>query len=153
MPNRHPPEEGGQSRQSEPRGAACRVGTSAAFHWGSKSKLCPPVTGGKRRKVPIVPAASSWRVIGPLPKEFFTMQVIIRRFAAIAVLEVTTLCAACRENPAGATSAPSGARLDGGVTFGSGGRSGPLVPQNTTVAVDSVSTATNRGGVTFGSGG
>ena len=48
------------------------------------------------------------------------MQAITRASAAVAVIAITTLCAACRDNPAGVSIAPSAARMDGGVTFGSG---------------------------------
>jgi len=81
------------------------------------------------------------------------MQAITRASAAVAVIAITTICAACRENPAGVSIAPSAARMDGGVTFGSGGRTALPTTENTTMAVDSGSTAANRGGVTFGSGG
>ena len=47
--------------------------------------------------------------------------------------------------------APTHPRLDGGVTFGSGGRT--AIDPEKTMAADSGSTTTNRGGVTFGSGG
>jgi len=81
-----------------------------------------------------------------------------RRFAAAVIVLSAAFAGACAgENPAGVS--PSGARFNGGVTFGSGS----LVPapddsetttagggENTTAA-DSTSTA--RGGATFGSGG
>jgi hypothetical protein len=70
-----------------------------------------------------------------------------RHSATLAALTICAMTAACSaENPA-APAASSGRRLDGGVTFGSGGRT----DINTSTAADSGSTAT-RGGVTLGSG-
>jgi len=80
------------------------------------------------------------------------MQAIIRRSALAAAVALSVASGACSgDNPAGAAAAPSARRLDGGVTFGSGGRtfSGPT--DNTTTAADSGSTAA-RGGLTLGSG-
>jgi len=82
------------------------------------------------------------------------MPTIIRRSALAAAFTLCVMSGACSgENPAGTAVAPSAARLDGGVTFGSGGRTSTGTGSNTTTAADSGSTATNRGGVTFGSGG
>jgi hypothetical protein len=82
------------------------------------------------------------------------MSSIIHRSAIAVALTLCVMVGACSgENPAGTAVAPSGPRLGGGVTFGSGGRTSPGTENNTTTAVDSGSTATSRGGVTFGSGG
>lgn len=81
------------------------------------------------------------------------MYPLLCRTVAVAVAAVLSagVTACSGDNPAGATAAASGAFMDGGVTFGSGGRAGTSGTDNTRMAADSGSTA--RGGVTFGSGG
>lgn len=82
------------------------------------------------------------------------MPSIIRRIpvAALATLLVLPSAAGCSgDSPVAVTAPVSGAQFDGGVTFGSSGRTDGAA--NTTAA-DSGSTAASRtGGVTFGSGG
>jgi ABC-type glycerol-3-phosphate transport system substrate-binding protein len=77
------------------------------------------------------------------------MKLTIRRLAMIVA--ASFVAAACSQNPTEPVAASSGALLNGGVTFGSGGRDN-TAGTNTTAA-DSGSTAVSRGGVTFGSGG
>lgn len=81
------------------------------------------------------------------------MQGSIRRSIAAAGFMLVIGSSACSgDNPAGAAATPSEARMDGGVTFGSGGRA--AAGAQNTMAADTGSTAGNRsGGVTFGSGG
>ena len=73
----------------------------------------------------------------------------LRTLAAAATIALSSALAACGEDPAGTTAAPSRALQNGGATFGSGSYWGDDDGQNTTAA-DSGSTA--RGGATFGSG-
>lgn len=80
------------------------------------------------------------------------MSSIQRRAAVAAALAFGLIATACSSGtPTDPQLAPQHPRLDGGVTFGSGGRTS-TDPENK-MAADSVSTATDRGGVTFGSGG
>jgi hypothetical protein len=84
------------------------------------------------------------------------MHAFLRRIAAVvaAVALSAGLTACSGDNPAAASGADSGALMTGGVTFGSGGRTGDTSDtDNTTMAADSGSTANRDGGVTFGSGG
>lgn len=82
------------------------------------------------------------------------MQTVMRRPTLAAVLTLCVLVGACSgENPAGPAVVPAAPLLEGGVTFGSGGRTTPETNHNTTTAADTGSTAISRGGVTFGSGG
>ena len=78
----------------------------------------------------------------------------IRLHTAVAVVAFLLAVAgggACSsEHAGGPVASPSTPRLDGGVTFGSGGRSSSSGTENT-VAADSGSMAA-RGGVGFGSG-
>lgn len=127
------------------------VGAPPAFDQGFWFGRLPPVAGVK--SVPLLwfpcvhltPQNRSAARSSRMPR-------LIRCSAIAAALCV--MSGACSgENPAGTALAPSAPRLDGGVTFGSGGRTSTETENNTTTAADSGSTATNRGGVTFGSGG
>lgn len=79
------------------------------------------------------------------------MNALFRRTAVVAVLVALSGATACTGgDPTGTNAAASRPAMNGGVTFGSGGRAATSGTENTTAA-DSGSTA--RGGVTFGSGG
>ena len=82
------------------------------------------------------------------------MKVSTLRYALAAALALPIFsAAACAgESPTDAVHTPATRRLDGGVTLGSGSRTGgETPPPNTTTAADSGSTAAS-GGVTLGSG-
>ena len=82
------------------------------------------------------------------------MPSIIRRIptAALATLLVLSAAAGCSgDNPVAVTAPASGAQFDGGVTFGSSGRTDGTA--NTTAADSESTAASGAGGVTFGSGG
>lgn len=72
--------------------------------------------------------------------------------AAALVCPIFAAAACAGETPTEAINTPAAHRLDGGVTLGSGSRTGgEAPPSNTTTAADSGSTAAS-GGVTLGSG-
>jgi hypothetical protein len=70
---------------------------------------------------------------------------------AVAFLVVGTGLSACSDQPTGVSPAASEASYDGGLTLGSGNRTGSDSTQTTPTAT-TTSDSTQRGGLTLGSG-